>query len=843
MAKTWKNVFRAINANKVRFVSIALIIAVGIVSFISMLSAFVHLDATYQGAFNDYDMASFTVQTANPGGSGSDAWIDYANLTNYLTEFAQEETRIVDFELRIIYDTIFEIRGNRQNGRIVAFSTTDSQGEFRAQPDVNGYELLSGNDFSPISQFQNVSHVEAHLAEYWKLQPNEYIAVGDEKAVFKIEGIIASPEYLMNMGSYADILPSPRRFGVIFMPLSTAQLLLDVPGKVNEISVRLDSSLSATTRESIAGSMKSFLEENHNLKLGEPIDIDKQVSYYLLRLDIEEAREFGFVLPLILLGMAMGGLYVLLGRMVVAERKDIGVAQALGYSRRTIISQYVGIGFIVAIIGTILGVILGIGFSNVFSPMYINLIKIPFPARVTFEWPLVVVGVVLGLATGLLGGYLPVRGAIQPLPAESLRFDPSLHITTGKVPLIERLLNKIMIRPRVTGLRLPLRNIFRSRRRMFSSVFAVVISVSLVTMGFGMVESMDRAFVVQYSDIEDWDLRIDFNEVPTNASDIVNALARLDGVSNGTYHLLSGATITSSKSVQEKTVQLIGIKKINGYLGHKFVFEAGNFSKKGIVLSVPVAEKLGVWRGDNVSLELPKLTKLVSTAPLRAHFEMENVTFMVSGIVDEFNGLVAYVGLDRLKEESNFPGSPANSIVLKLVNASTENLESIREQIWSSFSYNVRNIFTRAEQTTDLIDLISVIYAIMYVVAFFAVLLAVAMVYNTVYINLQEQQRELATLLTIGTPNRNIIRNVTVENLIITIIGTFFGLIFGWLLLWFFMDVILDLEFFRIKLFISLETMLLSFVLTFSGILIAQYFPLRNTINLNLAEATKERVV
>ncbi|MFW9777623.1 MAG: ABC transporter permease [Candidatus Heimdallarchaeota archaeon] len=843
MAKTLKNIFRAINANKIRFLSIALIIAVGIVSFISLLSAFVHLDTTYQGAFNDYDMASFTVQTANPGGSGSDAWIDYGNLTSYLTEFAEEESRIVDFELRIVYDTVFEIRGNRQNGRIVAYSTTDLLGKFRTQPKVNGYKLLSGNDFSALSQYQNVSHVEAHLAEYWKLEPNEYIAVGDEKAVFKIEGIIASPEYLMNMGSYADILPSPRRFGVIFMPLSAAQLLLGVPGKVNEISVRLDSSLTATTRESIAIRMRNFLEENHNLKLGEPIDIDKQVSYYLLRLDIEEAREFGFVLPLILLGMAMGGLYVLLGRMVVAERKDIGVAQALGYSRRTIITQYVGIGFTIAIIGTILGVFLGVGFSSIFSPMYISVIKIPFPARVTFEWPIVVVGVFLGLATGLLGGYLPVRGAIQSLPAESLRFDPSLHITTGRVPLVERILNKFMIKPRVTGFRLPLRNIFRSRRRLFSSVFAVVISVSLVTMGFGMVESMNRALVTQYTEVEDWDLRIDFNEVPTNASDIVNALVRIDGVSNGTYHLLSGATVTSTKSIEEKTVQLIGIKEINGYYGHKFVFEEGNFSNRGIVLSVPVAEKLGVWRGDNVSLELPKLTKLVSTAPLRAHFEMENVTFTVSGIVDEFNGLVAYVGLDRLKEESNFPGSPANSILLKLENSKLENLESIRENIWTSFDFNVRNIFTRAEQTTDLVDLLNVIYAIMYVVAFFAVLLAVAMVYNTVYINLQEQQRELATLLTIGTPNRNIVRNVTVENLTITIIGTFFGLIFGWLLLWFFMDVILDLEFFRIKLFISTETMLLSFVLTFSGILLAQYFPLRNTLRLNLAEATKERVV
>ncbi|MFX0087223.1 MAG: ABC transporter permease, partial [Candidatus Hodarchaeota archaeon] len=220
-----------------------------------------------------------------------------------------------------------------------------------------------------------------------------------------------------------------------------------------------------------------------------------------------------------------------------------------------------------------------------------------------------------------------------------------------------------------------------------------------------------------------------------------------------------------------------------------------------------------------------------------------NVSFRVSGIIDEFNGLVAYVGLDHLKEVSNFPGSPANTILIKLNNPTEENLERIRNEINSKYSYNIRNISTRDEQTTDLLGLIDALYWVLYVIAIFAVLLAVAIIYNTVYINLQEQQREIATLLTIGTKNRILIRNVTFENFIITLIGTILGLIFGWILLWFFMAVVLDMEFFRIKLFISNTTIITSFLYTFIGVLVAQYFPLRRILNLNLAEATKERVV
>ncbi|MFX0171706.1 MAG: ABC transporter permease [Candidatus Hodarchaeota archaeon] len=842
MARTAKNIYRALKAHKIRFFTIALVIAIGITSFNGMITAFVHMTRTYNQAFVDHNMASFTMQTANPGDSGEDAWIDYSNLTIFMDEFMkQENSKVISYELRIVYDTVFEIRGTRQTGRIVAFSTIDKNGDYRSQPQVNGFKTLTGESFSETSRYRNVCLVETHLATYWKLEPHEFISVGDDNIPFEILGTVGTPEYLINMGSYADIMPSPRRFGVIYLPLRTAQQLLNVPGRVNEISVLLESSLPAREREVIADDLRIFLEETHDLKLSNPIDRDEQPAYYLLRLDIEEAREFGYVLPAIILVMAMGGLYVLLGRMVVAERKDIGVAQALGYSRRSIILQYLGIAMVVAIGGTIMGSILGLLFLNYFGPLYVEALTIPFYPEVTIEWPILIVGFILGLLTGFVGGYLPIRGAIQPLPAESLRFDPSLHITTGRVPLVERILNKFHIYFRVTSFKLPLRNFFRSKRRTFSSVFAVVVSVSLISMTFGMIESMFYALEYQYEVAEDWDLRIDYSEIPANTSDIVMAINDIDGVVNVTYHLLSGATVTSNKSKESKQVQLIGINDSKGYIGHKFDFDAGDWDPNGIVLTTPIAQKLRVWVNDNVSLEIPRLTKLVSTAPFRAHFEMVNVSFRITGIVDEFNGLVCYIELNKLAEVSNFPGQPANSILIEVDDP--DRLEPLREEIFEKYSYNIRNIFTIQEQRGDLLDFLDLIYFILYVVAIFAVILSCSIVYNTIYISLQEQQREIATLLTIGTPNRRLIRNVTIENFVITILGTFFGLILGWIMLWFFMKVVLDLEFFRVKLFMSTETVLFSFGVTFIGVLVAQFFPLRKALNLNLAEATKERVV
>ena len=93
MAKTAKNIYRAINANKIRFLTIALVISVGITSFNGMITAFVHMTRTYDQAFEDHNMASFTLTTANPGGSGEDAWINYNNLTRFITEFQNQESQ------------------------------------------------------------------------------------------------------------------------------------------------------------------------------------------------------------------------------------------------------------------------------------------------------------------------------------------------------------------------------------------------------------------------------------------------------------------------------------------------------------------------------------------------------------------------------------------------------------------------------------------------------------------------------------------------------------------------------------------------------------------------------
>ncbi|MFX0093908.1 MAG: hypothetical protein ACFFBD_19370 [Candidatus Hodarchaeota archaeon] len=89
-----KSIMRSIRAHKFRLFTIATVIAIGIASLNGMVMGVMSLDRTYQNAFIEHNMAGFTIQTANPSGSGSDAWIDYANLTRYMNEFIANHPQI-----------------------------------------------------------------------------------------------------------------------------------------------------------------------------------------------------------------------------------------------------------------------------------------------------------------------------------------------------------------------------------------------------------------------------------------------------------------------------------------------------------------------------------------------------------------------------------------------------------------------------------------------------------------------------------------------------------------------------------------------------------------------------
>lgn len=127
-------------------------------------------------------------------------------------------------------------------------------------------------------------------------------------------------------------------------------------------------------------------------------------------------RIAGFVISFVtLLGASIALMNIML--VSVTERtREVGVRKALGATPLRIRQQFVIEAIVVCLLGGIGGVILGIGLGNVAALiMQLKIFVVP--------WFWIFMGLAVCVAVGLLSGYYPASKASKLDPIESLRFE------------------------------------------------------------------------------------------------------------------------------------------------------------------------------------------------------------------------------------------------------------------------------------------------------------------------------------------------------------------------------------------------------------------------------------
>ncbi len=195
----------------------------------------------------------------------------------------------------------------------------------------------------------------------------------------------------------------------VFVPLRSAQTLLDIPGGATTIEVKVDEIFEAER-------LAREIERRHGLSADSWMELNRQL---LVGLRSQSASSW-MIQILVVLAVALG-IASVLGVSVIQKSREIGILKATGTSTGMIQRIFLLEGALVGGVGSVLGAVLGSGMALAFA----NLARAPsgdalFPVDLT-------IGLYLGAAavavlTGTLAAWFPATRAARLEPAEVIRY-------------------------------------------------------------------------------------------------------------------------------------------------------------------------------------------------------------------------------------------------------------------------------------------------------------------------------------------------------------------------------------------------------------------------------------
>ncbi len=772
---------RDLKKNRAQTIALITVVALGMLSYVAAAGAFRDLDTSYQHTYDQTHFADVTFAVAGAPES-----------------VLEEITRVGGVAAvtgRLVIDAGYQLPGGEPiRARLIGLPPDQ-------HPEVNDVLLLDGRYFD--SGEEEVVLLESHFADYYDIKPGDKVTpiINGTVTLLEVAGTVASPEYLVVSASRQNILPSARSFAVLFLPISALQTSFGMEGTVNDIAVLFDEGAGQETAiTAIESILSPYQLESTLLQADQP-------SNAALRLDLDGFREVALLMPIILLLVAAASIYIMLGRTVLAQQQQIGLMKALGYHNRTVLVHYLAYALVIGLIGTVVGLLLGLLLSRQITLVYAQELGIPLvESRVYAD--LALSGASLSLLFAAAAGLGPARGATRRTPAEAMYVDPSTAQMTGRHSFVERWL------PLPLPWRLPLRNVFRARRRTISNVIGIVFAFILILMTFSWVDSMQYMLAQTFEEIARWDVSAQFNSPQSET--LLADITAWDGVNAVEPAIVLPATVRANGQQKDIVLTAFAPEQQMHILNlTEEIDQTAALGKGKIILTPALTNDLELATGDEV---------MVNTA-------LGESTFTLSANSDEMAGEVAYIDLAEIQDLV-----PAPIFNFVYVQADPSLARQVKQELYQLPGVGMAQL--RSDARSDIEQLVGLFLAFAGIMVILALAMAFALLFNTMTVSVLERQRELATMRAIGAGRRRLVGQLALESLITWLLALIPGMVLGYLLA---VQVgkVFSSELFNFTIVILPRTYAITALGILLTMLLASWPAFRRISRLNLAEATK----
>jgi putative ABC transport system permease protein len=624
-------------------------------------------------------------------------------------------------------------------------------------PAVARIEATEGRALEPGDEGRDVVAVDEHFAAYYDLDPGGMIRALDGSSLQHV-GRVLSPEHFTIIPPQGTIF-GESGYAVLWAPIGTVQRLAGMDGRANDLVI--------TYREGVTPEAgQAAIEEALATDLpGVGATTTRQDQDRVLRMlydDIDGDQRFNSVFALLILFGAAFAAFNLTGRIIEAQRREIGIGMALGVPTAQLAARPLLVGVQVALLGVVFGV--GVGFAIQAALASVLESVFPMPMWITdFQIGVFARGAALGLALPVVATIGPIVRAVRVPPVDAIS---TTHRATGGGGLAP-LLRRVRI-PGASLAQLPFRNVLRAPRRSLLTALGIGAAIATLVGVLGMMDSylstLERGRQEILGDTPDR-VTIDLDPAPID-SDAVRSVLGDPTIGDAEPTLVLGGVLDPAGEGVEVFLSAVAL---DSDLWRPTVAEGSVASDgPGLVLARKAVEDLGLSVGDEVVLrhpvregsgfrltdtELPVIAVHPNPFRFTAYIDIAHADlFDLAGVTNAVSAVPA-------------PGSSVTDVQRALFG---------RPGVVS-----VQPLAAQAEAIEDTLEDFLAIFDILQVVV---LAMAMLIAFNSTSINVDERRRESATMFAFGVPVRSAVRSNVTESLLTGVLGIAVGIGVGRLL-------------------------------------------------------------
>jgi putative ABC transport system permease protein len=709
-----------------QILAISLVVACGIASFVSMLSAYESLKSSQATYYDQYRFAQVFVQLKRSPES----------LQPQLAAIPG----VAQIQTRVVADVNLDIpgRGEPATGRLISIPE-------RPSPMLNDLYIRQGRYIQPNKRDEVLVHENFAKAHHLELGDAIGAVINGRWQTLHIVGIALSPEYVYAIQGTGDMFPDNKRFGILWMGREALGTAFNMAGAFNNVTLSL---MPNAIEADVIFQLDRQLKQYGSFGAYGRKD---QLSNRFLSEEITQLQGTATYVPSIFLGIAAFLLHILLSRLISTQREQVAVLKAFGYGNAAIGWHYLKFLLAIVSIGTLLGTILGLWYGRAIVQNYTRFFSFPV---LRYEASLWIVGGAIAISSGaaILGALVAVRTAVSLPPAAAMRPEPPARF---RATLLERLGFQRFLSP--VG-RIIIRNLERKPIQAIMTTFGIALAIGMLVVGRYVTDAMQYMVDVQYHQVQRDDVTIIFNE-PRPAR-VQYEVTHLPGVLHA--EMFRAVPVTLRFEHRNYRIALTGLapqgelrRLLDGHLRQV------NLPLNGVVLTTKLAEILGVQTGDVIAAEV-----LEGARPMRL--------IPVAGLVDELMGVAAYMDIHALNQLMRESGTVSGAY-LAVDPLDLDRLYTLLKRTPAIAGVSVRaNAIARFEETiAGSMGIFTTVLVI------FACIIAFGVIYNAARIALSERDRELATLRVIGFTQAEIAVILLGEQALLTLLAVPLGFVMG----------------------------------------------------------------